>query len=124
MQQNFRIRMIGLKLVPGLFQLLPKLHMIVNFAVKSDHQSVIDGLHRLSAAGQIDNRESPMPEEDLVSGPESIAVRTAMAYPSGHLHQMFPVSLTYESGDSAHKLSPYVGNLKLASADIAVSSER
>jgi hypothetical protein len=41
-----------------------------------------------------------------------------MAYPGRHPAQIFAVSFSYKSGDPAHDLSPYVGNLKLASADI------
>jgi hypothetical protein len=47
-----------------------------------------------------------MPEEDVVPGPESFAVRTAMTHPIGHSHQVVAVPFSYESGDPAHDLSP------------------
>ena len=49
-----------------------------------------------------------MPEESLVSGPESVAIRTAMTHPIGHSDQIVAVPFSYESGDPAHDLSPYL----------------
>jgi len=100
--------MIRLKLVSCLLQLLPELAMIIDFTVKGDHQCVIGGLHGLSSAGKINNRETPMPKEDLVSGPESVAIWTAMTHPIGHSDQIVAVPFSYESGDPAHDLSPYL----------------
>jgi hypothetical protein len=82
--------------------------MVVDFTVESDHQCIIRCPHRLSAARKINNRETTMPEEDVVPGPESFSIRTAMTHPIGHSHQIVAVSFSYESGDPAHDLSPYL----------------
>jgi hypothetical protein len=110
--------MIGLKPVSCLLQLFPELDMIVDFAVKGDHQCVIGGLHWLSSASKIYDRETPMPEEDLVSGPESVTIWTAVAHPIGHPHQMVAASFAYESSDPAHKVSPYLWRLSIANSKL------
>jgi hypothetical protein len=51
---------------------------------------------------KINNRETPIPEESLVSGLESFVVRTQI----GHSHQIVAAPFSYGSGDphmtSAH----------------------
>jgi hypothetical protein len=100
--------MIGLKLMSGFLQLLPELDMVVDFAVESDDQCIIRCPHWLSSASKIHDRETPMPEKDLVSDPESVAIRTAMTHPIGHSHQIVAIPFSYESGDPAHDLTPYL----------------
>jgi hypothetical protein len=53
--------MIRLELVPGRFEFLAKLLVIVNLAVKGDDQLAVGGQHRLLAVSQIDDCEYAVP---------------------------------------------------------------
>ena len=55
-KKHFRIGVIRPEFVSKLFQFVAQFAMIIDFAIKDDHQLTIRCQHRLMAAGKIDNR--------------------------------------------------------------------
>src|SRR5215469_15166702 len=96
--------MVGLELVPGSFQFLAKLLVIVNLTVKSDDQPTVGARHRLLAVSQIDDSQDAMPQEHPVRlvGPQTLAVRTPMGEAPRHLGEDVSRSGSDKPCDSAH----------------------
>src|SRR6185312_5053835 len=64
MDEDLGIRMMRGKAMAAMHQLLTQLPVIVEFAVEDDPDLAVLVPHRLVAAGEIDDRQPPMPEED------------------------------------------------------------
>ncbi len=96
--------MICLKTVPEGFQFPAQLSVIVYFAVESDHQLFVQGGHRLRSGGEIDNRQSSVPEKDpgILIDPGAFPIRTAMREHIDHSMQNRALSLPDKSGNTAH----------------------
>src|ERR1700722_7921905 len=96
--------MICFKAVSSGFELLPQLAMIVDLAVKGDHQLFVHGGHRLRSGRDIEDRQASVAKKDLaiLIDPGSFAVRTTMGEHIDHSMQDSVVSLSDESGDTAH----------------------
>jgi hypothetical protein len=99
--------MVRFEPVSSAFELPAKLGVIINFAVKSDYQLIVQGSHRLCAGGDIKDREAPVAQKDsgTLIDPGAFAVRSAMRERIGHPMQIRAFSAPDKSGNPAHGFS-------------------
>src|ERR1700756_3367484 len=99
--------MVSFKKVSSAFEFLAQLDVIVNFAIKSDHQLFVQGGHRLCARSDIKNREAPMPKKysRTLIDPDPFAIRPAMRECIDHPMQIPSFSAPDKSGNPAHGLT-------------------
>ena len=67
--------MVRFESMSSVFKLLSKLGVIVDFAVKRDHQLFVHGGHRLCAGGDINDGETPMAKKHCVNLDQSRCLR-------------------------------------------------
>src|ERR1700722_11231075 len=81
-----------------------ELRMIVYFAVKGDHQLLIESGHRLRTSGDIEDRQTPMPKKNsgILIDPGAFAIRTTMRKRVDHPMQNCAFSGSYKSSNTAH----------------------
>src|SRR5437763_12819837 len=86
MDQDLGIGMMRGEFVSAAHELPAELRMIVEFAVEHDADLAVLVPHRLVAACDIDDRQSPMPEEDMpdLVDIKTVAIRPAMRQRGGH----------------------------------------
>src|SRR5271166_1340230 len=96
--------MVRFEPVSSAFELLAKLGMIINFAVKNDDQLIVQGGHRLCAGSDIKNREAPVAKKHSgrLIDPGAFAVRSAMRERIGHPMQIRAFSAPDKSGNPTH----------------------
>ena len=88
------------------FEQMPEFSIVINFAVERDEITPGHVAHRLRAFGQINNRQTPMPERHALSEKNSFSVRPAMRHEIARLfHPCFRERRRrecYFSGNSTH----------------------
>jgi hypothetical protein len=99
--------MVRFETVPSTFELVTELGVIVNFAIESDDQLIVQGGHRLCAGSDIKNREAPVAKKHsgLLIDPGAFAVRSAMCEGIDHSLQIRPFSIPDKSGNPAHRFN-------------------
>ena len=88
---NFRVPG-GVERVTTYFEILPQFAVVVDFAVEDELNASVVIAHRLSAAVDVNDRQSTMPEGDsggrfrsVTTEPVAFGVRPAMTNAVGHL---------------------------------------
>src|SRR5690606_32817563 len=95
------------------FEIGPQIAMVVDLTVEDDPDRPVFVGHRLPAAGQVDDGQTPMAERDPLVVVEAVAVGAPMgdglvhaAYGVAHRGLQWRVE-TEGSGDSAHHAAPW-----------------
>src|SRR5690606_16062020 len=98
----------GDEAVTQALELSPKLWKVVDLAVVDDHGLAVRGGHRLTAGGrEVDDRQPPMAQPDVLPAPAGIPVGSPMGqrvrHPADGLVGNGPARQVNAAGDAAHQ---------------------
>ena len=99
------IRVIASESLAQRNELAPKRAMIVDLAVENDGRRARIVRHRLDTAGDVDDRQAAMAEENTPSAVDmhAVAVRTAMGERARHPDDIVACSSSCKSCDTTHE---------------------
>ena len=97
--------MIGAEHVPAAQKFAPEFMMVVDFPVKNDTDGFLGVPHRLGAAFEVQDRQTPVSEEHglLFVLPKAVAVGAAMRQRARHGGNQGRGSRSRDTGYSAHR---------------------
>ena len=106
MEDGLRVGTRPVLMTPSL-QLAFELGMVIDLAIEDDPGILVAGRHRLSASGDVDNRQPAVRQAHRPLRPETLAVRTAMAEDVPHPTEPFQINRLIgievnDSGYAAH----------------------
>ena len=99
-EQDFGVGMVGRELAAEPHEFGAEFGVVVDFAIEGDAEFSIARPHRLRAAGDVDDREAAMAEENarVFLGPMAFGVGAAVADGVGHPAEDAEVSAPDEAG--------------------------